>query len=254
MKYYLAPLFLAVWCVSLRADEEMVLRGNVAGPIHRHSYICKDQYGKDPDGNFTVIYALDGSKPEIAAEFHKVIEDYFPEKGMDCQAAVELQEQIDARVRYYIDAPAEILKKIDSPYGIGAFELVGKLEVRDGKKWIVVVPDIKRIKNADLGKVMRSCPRKLMMEGVPDMPLLPAGEPLTLKIDDKLGANCIHVPPGKFLMGKPYWMVGQYAEEPPHVVTLTKPYYMSETVVTQGLYEAVMEEVRHLPNRISTCP
>ena len=57
------------------------------------------------------------------------------------------------------------------------------------------------------------------MKGQADMPFLAVGEPLTLKVTDTLEIKCIHVPAGKFLMGKSYWMSGQYAEEPPHLVS-----------------------------------
>jgi hypothetical protein len=235
MEYYLS-LFLVLCSLPLLAEDEVVLRGNVCGARHRHSYISKDQIAKDPDGDATVIYAVEGS-PAVADEFNGIINGYFPEKGLDINAAIELQKQIDDRVKYYIDAPAEIIRKMDSPYGIQSRELRGKVEVKDGKKWISV-RDTDHVAGFDRFRL----PEKVMMKGRPDTPFLPAGEPLTLKISDTLEIKCIKVPAGKFLMGKPYWMPGQYAEEPPHVVTLTKSNYMSETVVSQDIYEAIMGE------------
>src|SRR5262249_44150909 len=65
-------------------------------------------------------------------------------------------------------------------------------------------------------------------------------EPLTLKIDDKRTLQCVYIPPGRFLMGTPVYMWPYYQEEYPHLVTLTKPYYLAEVPVTQEMYEAVM--------------
>ena len=217
----------------------------VVCPQHRHLYLGRDQIAKDPDGDLWCIYAVGGS-PAVAEEFRKIIDDYFPEKGLDGNAAVELNKQIDARVKYYIDAPTDVLKGIRHDYGGCAHELKGKVEIKDGKKWITV-PDAGHangFKNAD---IKSKYPAKVLMKGQADMPFLAVGEPLTLKVTDTLEIKCIHVPAGKFLMGKSYWMSGQYAEEPPHLVALTKSYYMSETVVTQELYEAIMGEVASPP-------
>ena len=48
------------------------------------------------------------------------------------------------------------------------------------------------------------------------------------------------VPPGKFLMGEPYYQCPHWQEAPPHVVTLTKGFYMAEHPITQEMFEAVM--------------
>ena len=55
-----------------------------------------------------------------------------------------------------------------------------------------------------------------------------------------MSLKCLYVPAGKFLMGEPYWQCPHWQEDPPHLVTLTKPFYMAECPVTQELYEAVM--------------
>jgi formylglycine-generating enzyme required for sulfatase activity len=232
----------AVGETAFVTEGEIVLRGNIAGPRHRHSYINPAQVSQDPDGNDLVIYATDGS-PEIQAEFCKVITNYFPDRGLDAKAAIELQKQIDAHCKYYIDAPDAVRKLIpDSPYGIGSCELKGTVSVKDGKQWISV-PDANHVnRNPKWNKSPAEVGAKLGLHNKPDEPFLPTGDPLTLKISDTLEIKCILVPAGKFLMGKPYWMSGQYAEEPPHVVTLTKSYYMSETVVDQEIYEAIMGE------------
>ena len=66
------------------------------------------------------------------------------------------------------------------------------------------------------------------------------GKPLILKIDENLSLKCILLPAGKFSMGTPFYMVPRFLEEYPHMVTLTRPFYMSEIPVTQEIYQSVM--------------
>ena len=81
-------------------------------------------------------------------------------------------------------------------------------------------------------------PEKML---APDKPfVMPDKEPITLKIGDKLSLKCVPIPPGKFLMGTPVYMWPYFVEEYPHIVTLTKLYYMAEIPITQEMYEAVM--------------
>ena len=52
--------------------------------------------------------------------------------------------------------------------------------------------------------------------------------------------KCILLPAGKFYMGTPFYMVPRFLEEYPHMVTLTRPFYMSEIPVTQEIYQSVI--------------
>jgi formylglycine-generating enzyme required for sulfatase activity len=70
--------------------------------------------------------------------------------------------------------------------------------------------------------------------------VLPDREPVKLMISDTLTLKCLFIPSGKFLMGTPVYMWPYYVEEYPHLVTLTKPFYMAEIPTTQEMYEAVM--------------
>jgi formylglycine-generating enzyme required for sulfatase activity len=69
---------------------------------------------------------------------------------------------------------------------------------------------------------------------------MPDREPLVLRINDRLSLTCIAIPPGKFLMGTPHYMWPYYVEEYPHLVTLTKRFYLAEVPVTQEMFDAVM--------------
>jgi formylglycine-generating enzyme required for sulfatase activity len=74
----------------------------------------------------------------------------------------------------------------------------------------------------------------------PDRPLvMPAKEPLLLKINDALSLKCILLPAGKFLAGLPFYFHVRYDDDYPALLTLTKPFYLAEIPVTQEMYEAV---------------
>jgi formylglycine-generating enzyme required for sulfatase activity len=92
---------------------------------------------------------------------------------------------------------------------------------------------------AEVGKIMKEFyPDKMMAADKPFA--MPDKEPFVLKINDNLTLKCVCIPPGKFLMGTPLYMWPYFMEEYPHMVSLTKSFYLSEVPVTQEVYEAVM--------------
>ena len=54
------------------------------------------------------------------------------------------------------------------------------------------------------------------------------------------GAKLLLIPAGEFQMGSPNSVYGCHSEKPQHEVRLTNPFYLSETVVTQSQWKAVM--------------
>jgi formylglycine-generating enzyme required for sulfatase activity len=64
----------------------------------------------------------------------------------------------------------------------------------------------------------------------------------TLKnFTNSLGANMILIPAGVFTMGSPASDSNADSDEKPHRVTISRPYYLGETEVTQGQWKAVMK-------------
>jgi hypothetical protein len=157
--------------------------------------------------------------------------DCYPDKGLDADAARKLQDQFTARLKYYIDGPHadELHKK--ATYGARQHTaLTGTVSERKGRKWITVS------KYADASV---QYPAKMLS---PDKPFVMPNRPsLVLKINDKLGMRCIWVPPGKFLMGEPYYQCPHWQEAPPHGVTLTKDFCMAEHPVTREMFAAVVD-------------
>jgi formylglycine-generating enzyme required for sulfatase activity len=67
----------------------------------------------------------------------------------------------------------------------------------------------------------------------------PAGE-LTLDLGNKVTMKLALIPAGKFLMGSPADEQERFDDETQHEVTISRPFYMGVTEVTQEQYEAVM--------------
>lgn len=181
-----------------------------------------------------VLFAIGGTL-EVQAEVAQLMARFNPDQGLDAAAAQMLMDEFGARLKYYLAPESPALKHAGSRTAshycapAAASSVTGVVTVKDGRRWIIA----SRIEPARL-----VYPAKML---APDKPFIrPRQEPLVLKINDQLSLKCIAIPPGKFLMGTPFYMWPYYQEEYPHLVTLTKPFYMAEIPVTQEMYVAVM--------------
>lgn len=182
-----------------------------------------------------VLFAVDGS-PEIASRVKKIVGDLYPERGLDAEAAVKLQDRLSSELKYYIapDSPAAVPdqnrgKKEHYCYASIPISLMGTIQEKDGKKWIRVT------------RVETSPPKYPPQMLLPDRPLVrPRGEPLVLRVTDTLTIKCVPIPAGKALLGEPFYVAIRYQEEYPRLVTLTRGFYLAEVPVTQEIWEAVM--------------
>ena len=75
--------------------------------------------------------------------------------------------------------------------------------------------------------------------------------PLVSTFKNSLGQEFKLIPAGTFTMGSPLDEWGRVSDEVQHQVTLTQPFYMQITEVTQGQWEAVMG---NNPSYFSGCP
>jgi len=224
----LGIFFLLVGGSAAQEGAEVTLKGGLQ---------CNGMCVPDPkrEDHVLVLFAVDGSA-DIAARVQKILDAHFPEKGLDAEAAVKLQDEWIAQLKYFIspDSTADVpdAKKGKNGHYCHASRPVtvtGTVTEKDGRKWIQAT------KVSDGGV---SYPARMLRE---DQPFEPAGkEPLVLRINDTLALSCVRIPAGKALLGEPFYVATRYQEEYPRLVTLTRAFYLAEIPVTQEIWEAVM--------------
>lgn len=210
------------------ADDDVVLKG---------ALVC-DGMNAPTAQHVRVVVAIDGS-PSIAAVVKKIMDEFYPDKGLDADAAMKLQDQFNTRLKFYLapDSPASPPPGMENPgpkhYCHMAFPYAvsGTIYEKDGKKWI------RATRFEALGGNLHY-PDKMMR---PDVPfIMPDKKPLILTIGDALTLTCIKIPAGRCLMGEHIYVGTRYLEQTARLCTLTKPYYLSEIPITQDIWEAVM--------------
>jgi formylglycine-generating enzyme required for sulfatase activity len=230
-----ASIFIVVSLAGVAPAKERS-GARVAAVTLKGSMVCNGACIPDPKpgDHEMVLFAIDGT-PEVRAELNQIMKKFYPDKGLDAEAAQKLMDQFSARLKYYLDPNSPALKgtknKGKNHYCMPALPraVTGVVAYRGGKKWITAT----RIQPAKL-----RFPAKMLAADKPFVK--PDKPPVILKVADKLSLTCIYIPPGKFLMGTPVYMWPYFVEEYPHQVQLTKPFYMAEIPVTQKMYEAVM--------------
>jgi formylglycine-generating enzyme required for sulfatase activity len=212
---------------SPAAGAEVALQGSV---------VCNGACIPDPKttDHVLVVFAIGGTA-EVRAEVERIMKDYYPDQGLDAEAAQKLMDQFAARLKYYIAPDSPALKDGKNTgaqhYCMPATSstVTGAVSEKDGKKWITAT----RIEPTKL-----KYPARMLAADKPFV--MPSRKPLLLKVGDKHTLQCVPIPAGKFLMGTPVYMWPYHVEEYPHLVTLTRDYYIGEIPITQEMYEAVM--------------
>ena len=184
-----------------------------------------------------ILCALDGT-PEVTAAFADIMKDAYA-GSINSDQARKIEDGFNTRLKYYITPSELTTKKDNNVNGNGTYARVitGVISEKDGKKWITPTTITDKLDGKPY-QVKYPNSDKLF---IPDKPLAaPGSKPLVLKISDALSLNCILLPVGTFMMGAPCYVQPLWGDEPPHKVTLTKPFYLAEIPVTQEMWESVM--------------
>lgn len=200
---------------------------------NRQCIAKKWDHKRDGPDHDVVLFAFDGP-PELKKEVDSIMKEFWKGDTLDGEQARALQDEFTKRTKYYL-APTDLVKHSDIDYSTWSAAVTGTTYEKDGKKWISVTD----IKTGSRNKPLKiPYPEKML---APDKPMqMPDKEPLVLKITDKLSMKCIKLPAGKFFCGSPFYEVLRFQDEFAHMVTLTKPFYMAETLITQEMFEEVM--------------
>jgi hypothetical protein len=202
-------LMLTALTAYTRAEDHFPAKGTKV--TLKGSMVCNGACVPNPKekDHVMVLFAIDGTA-EIRAEVDKIMKDFYPDKGLDGEAAQKLMDQFSARLKFYIAPDSPALKddknrgKNHYCQGAVARAVTGALVEKGGKKWIT----------ADrIGVTTLKYPERMLAA---DKPFIKNDkEPLILKIDDKLTLKCVYIPAGKYLMGTPVFMWPYYQEEYP---------------------------------------
>jgi len=220
----------AMVCASTRGGQpvpapEVTIQGNV---LCNRATDPKPWFWDPKDGDHTpVIYALEGT-PAIAEQVKTIMENY-PERGLDVEDALRIQDEFNKHLKYFV-VPSRVAELIHKEVEAGSrlLALSGTTCEKDGKRWITVTG----YKPAHV-----HYPEKMLAA---DRPFQPAVKhEIVLKISDTLTLKCVAVPAGRFLQGSPFYQ-RRYQDEYPHEVVLTRPFFMSEIPITQEMFEAVI--------------
>lgn len=128
---------------------------------------------------------------------------------------------------------------------------IGQLKAQNREKRIAAVKEdigkYKKIVASRFGEDMKDSAWKSLIDKYPEAEGLESGDiegllPIAVYggLVNTLGMKFVRIPAGSFIMGSPCNEPGRDNDARPHRVTITKPYYMQTTEVTQQQWDAVM--------------
>ncbi|GEM_PF-2452230 len=222
---------------ALPAVEAAVIPGTGKPPVIAGevkivgNIICSNHTGFG-EGRVWVV-ALDGPK-EIKDEYDAILAKYYSntEGSLNSTQARALQNQFTSRLMYNVDGSEQAaLFKAAQWSGRSLYNLTGTISAKpDGTVWFTCT-------GQSANTTSNPYPARMKQA---DVPLSTSSVPaLELKVGSAT-LRCLHIDPGQFLMGEPYYMLISWQEVPPHMVTLSKGFYVAEIPITNELFKAQM--------------
>jgi hypothetical protein len=198
----------------------------IAGTTTVRGNVFTSQHTGEP-GQKVYLTALDGP-PEVKQAYASVVAAYPMQGSVGAEAAVALADQFTAQLTYNVDGPAASALFGETQYtGRSIYDLTGAVSVKNGVTFLTLA-------SYGAGDAFQYSAHMLD----PSVAIVSAGKaPLVLTVGSQT-MTFLYVPPGQFLMGEPYYTMPSWQEDPPHLVTITKGYYLAETPITWALYQA----------------
>jgi len=202
------------------------------------------------------------ANPQDTTVRKELIDFYIVALDSPAEAAKLLTDDVDEVTRTYIPLAAKKLDGLDEAICLELGDwyhqkllkntsIVAKsLVLRRAKGYYQQFLQAHAKKDAQsyrVGAALESIEKELAKIGAPPVRVgspasaLPAGKTLILNLGKGVTMKFVRIPAGKFLMGSPETEAGRVDNEgPQHTVTISRPFYLGVTEVTQAQYEAVM--------------
>jgi formylglycine-generating enzyme required for sulfatase activity len=193
--------------------------------------------------------------PKDAASRKELVRLYLVEMDDPAEAAKFVDETCDEATRKYVPAAA---KSVEDAPELACMEL-GNWYIRLADQAATPASKGAMLRRAqayyqrflalhtaeDLGRTAATLTLKRIEDTLAKLVAGPKPKPspatLTLDLGNGVKMNLVLIRPSRFIMGSPDSEQGRKPDESPqHEVTISKPFYMGVTEVTQAQYEAVM--------------
>jgi formylglycine-generating enzyme required for sulfatase activity len=230
---------------AIKSENKAAIQAQVAGLASQQQV----------EKQIAALKAKLDANPKDAASRKEMVRLYLVEMDNPAEAAKFVDETLDEATRKYVPAAAKPVE--DAPelactqLGDWYMGLADQTAMPASKGAMLRRAQVYYQRflalhtAADLGRTAVTLTLKKIDDALAK--LGPAPEPkfsppsLTLDLGNGLKMRLVRIRPGRFMMGSPDSEEGRKADEgPQHEVTISKPFYMGVTEVTQAQYKAVM--------------
>ena len=208
-------------------------------------------------GNWVLVYsrlerlkAAVAKNPDDSSSRKRLVETYLVDLDMPAEAAKHLGDTLDPTLRKNVSlaareasglADADFLTLGQWYRSLAARTAAGTpkarllARARDNMKMFLEVHTKKDLQQLRVAKALKSVEAELKRLGVAAAPKTTRPQPVTLDLGRGVKMKLVGIPAGTFMMGSDK----SPTQKPIHQVTISKPFYMGVTEVTQAQWSAV---------------